>query len=210
MTPVSAFFTRLLPSVLGCPEPLAQQCLVDSAIELCERGLVVQQDLDPINITAFTANYEFELPSQQELSQVVWAWADKTLLVPVPRAQSSGMDDTPGRPQYFTTRHVDEVLNLRLFPTPDNDVINGLRVTVALRPRRNATQVADLLFHEWAEVVVEGALARIHDIPGQIYTNEQKALVCRQKAMAAIGAARLEATRGRVMSSMSVRQRPFA
>ena len=55
MIPLSAFFPRLLPNVLGCPEPLAQQALLDSAIEFCSRSLAVTTTLDRTTTGAWEA-----------------------------------------------------------------------------------------------------------------------------------------------------------
>lgn len=210
MIPVSAFFSRLMPNIIGCPEPLAQQALVDSAIALCDQALIVQTDLDPIPVVANVRDYELEMPSQQELSQVMRVWLEDFMLGPIPSFQASGVESIPGQPRYHFSRDVDEMLQLRLFPTPDRAYPGGLRVRVATRPTRNATQLHKSLFNEWADVVVDGALARLYDTPGQGYTNEAKSLVLYQKVRAKINVARLEALRGRAVSSMSVVMRPFA
>lgn len=209
MVPVSTFFSRLMPSIVGCPEPLAQQALVDSAIALCDQALVVQIDLDPVPVLEGVRDYELELPPQQQLSQVIRVWAGDSMLDPVPSFQASGVDGPSGRPRYYFTRDVDGVLNIRLAPTPDQP-LDRLRIRVATRPTRSATRLHRSLFDEWVDVVVDGALARLYDTPGQVYSNEAKALVLYQNVRAKINTARLEALRGRVVSSMSVTMRPFA
>ena len=209
MVPVSAFLSRLLPNVIGCPEPLAQQALVDSAIALCDQALVVQTDLDPVSVFDGVRDYEIELPPQQELAQVMRVWLADTMLGPIPSFQVTGAEGMPGQPRYYFSRDIDESLHLRLLPFPDKDHPNALRVRVATRPTRNATQFHKALFSEWSDIVVDGALARLHDTPGQVFTSEAKALVLYQKVRAKINVARVEALRGRVVSSMSVTMRSF-
>ena len=194
---------------MGCSEPLAQQALIDSAIALCDQALIVQTDLDAVNVVTGTRDYEIELPSQQELSQVMRVWLDDRLLGPVPSFQVGEIASETGSPRYYFSRDIDELVNLRLFPTPEKDYPSGLVVRVATRPTRNATQFHKSLLTEWVDVVVDGALARLHDTPGQPFTAEAKALMLYQKVRVRIAAARIEALRGRVMSSMSVQMRPF-
>lgn len=209
MVPVSTFFSRLLPNVIGCPEPLAQQALVDSAIAVCDQALVVQVDLAPVPVLEGVRDYELGMPPQQELSQVMRVWAGDSMLGPIPSFQASGVEVMPGSPRYYYTRDIGETMNIRLLPTPDRGNAEGLRVRVATRPTRNATQFHSSLFNEWVDVVVDGALARLHDTPGQVFTSEAKALVLYQKVRAKINVARVEALRGRVVSSMSVAMRRF-
>jgi hypothetical protein len=209
MVPVSAFFSRLLPNVIGCPEPLAQQALVDSAIEFCSQSLVTTTDLDPVSVTAGVGNYELDLPAQTELAQIMRVWLDGRMLGPVPTYEVQSVESFPGMPTYYFGRDIDEVLNVRLFPTPDKDVPNGLVVRVATKPTRTATQVHSVLFERWSDVIVEGALARLFDTPGQVFTNEAKALVLNQKVRAKTAVARTDAMRGRTVSSMSVTMRSF-
>jgi hypothetical protein len=209
MVPVSNFFSRLIPHVIGCPEPLAQQALVDSAIALCDQALVVQVDLEAESVLSDVRDYTLSLPSQQELSQVLRVWLDDELLTPVPSFQVGVIEDLPGQPRYYFSRDIFEVLNVRLFPTPDKAFPDGLQIRVATRPTRDATQVHSSLLNEWVDIVVEGAAARLHDLPGQVFTNEIKAMALYQKVRAKINAARVEALRGRVVSSMSVNMRSF-
>jgi len=209
MVPVSAFFSRLIPHVVGCPEPLAHQAVVDSAIALCDQALVVQIDLDPVSVIRGLADYELEMPSQQRLSQVINVGLEHRALTPVPSYQVGVVSDVSGQPKYYFSRDIDEILQLRLFPTPDRDYQDELRVRVATRPTRDATRLHQSLFNDWSEAVVEGALARLYDTPGQAFSSEAKAMLLYKKVRAKINDARIEALRGRVMSSMSVSMRGF-
>lgn len=209
MVPVNAFFSRILPHVIGCPEPLAQQAVVDAAIEFCEATLICAVDLDPIDVQRGVNQYELDLPSQTALSQILSVVYDGFCLSPVPSSRVVETRTYEGHPTYYYTRDVDEVLVLTLYPTPNKNISAGLRVRVATRPTRTATQVHSVLFNDWSDAIVDLALARLMDIPGQSFTNESKAVLHRQKAKTRITEARLEALRGRTMSSMSVSMRRF-
>lgn len=209
MVPVTQFFPRLIPQVLGCPEPFAAQAVVDAAIEFCEKSLCVQATLDAAPVTAGVSQYEFDLPTQTALVQVLSAICGTRSLVPVPSTSVTTAPSLSGTPQYFYTRDVDEVLTAFLFPTPDKSDPLGLTFRVALRPTRVATQLHSSLFDQWADAIVDGAAARIMATAGQPFTNEAKAVVLMQKFRGQVNAARLEALRGRVVSSMSVKMRSF-
>jgi hypothetical protein len=209
MVPVSAFLSRLLPNVIGCPEPLAMQALVDSAITFCEQSLIAQTDLDPADVKAGVSQYELELPSQTRLGQVLRVWADNKLLVAAPSFQVTQREPLLGEPLYFFNRDIDEQVVLHVYPTPNKDATGGLVVRVATVPTRSATQLHSALFQEWNDAIVEGAMARLYDTPGQVFTNEAKALVLMQKVRAKTNVARVEALRGRAVSSLSVTMRGF-
>lgn len=209
MVPVGVFFSRVLPNVIGCPEPLAQQAVVDAAIEFCEATLACAVDLDPVDVRKGVRQYELDLPPQMALSQILSVIYDDFCLVPIPSSRVVEVGTHEGHPVYYYTRDVDETLVLNLYPTPDKNILGGLRVRAAVRPTRTATQVHSSLFNDWSDAIVDLALARLMDTPGQPFTNEAKAVMLRQKAKARMTEARLEALRGRTMSSMSVSMRRF-
>lgn len=209
MVPVSAFLSRLLPHVLGCPEPLAQQALVDAAISFCDQTLVIQNELEPVDVVAGTNLYELDLPSHTRVAQIMRVRFGERWLGAAPAQGRRELEGMTGMPAYFFTQVVDELLTLQLYPKPDKDLPAGLAVRVALSPTRTATQFPSVLFDEWADVIVDMARAAIHDTPGQSFTSEAKAVVLQQKTRHRVSVARIESMRGRVASSLSVSQRGF-
>jgi hypothetical protein len=207
--PLSAFFPRLLPSVLGCPEPLAQQALLDSAIEFCGRSLAVTTTLDAVTLREGLASFEVETPTNTTIAQVLNLWFDGRLIDPAPYAEATAPDSPAGEPRYFYGEDIDEVFNITLMPAPDRTVRSGVIVRAALKPTRSATTVHNILFERYAPAIVDGALAILMAIPDQSYSNEQKALVMGSSARAKANAARTDALHGRVQSSMSVKMRSF-
>jgi hypothetical protein len=204
------FLPRMLPYLIGCPEPLAKQALVDAAIEFCGRTNAVSVALDPLSIADGVATYELEPPAQTSVSLVQRAWYGNRLLGPVPYEQAVNIyGPQTGSPRFYYGGFVDEVYSLTLWPTPDMDWPNGLRVRAALAPTRSATQVHDLLFERYADAVVHGAVASVASIPDQSYTDLKLAASSAAKARAEVLVARGEALRGNVQSSMSVTLRGF-
>jgi hypothetical protein len=204
------FLPRMLPYLIGCPEPLAKQALVDAAIEFCGRTNAVSVALDPLSIVEGVATYELEPPAQTSVSTVQRAWYDDKLLGAVPYEQAINIyGSQKGPPSAYYGEFVDEVYSLTLWPTPDESLPDSLRVRAALVPTRSATQLHDLLFDHYADAIVHGAIAAVASIPDQSYTDLKLAAVSAAKARAGALAARGEALRGHVQSSLSVTLRGF-
>jgi len=200
----------LLPYLIGCPEPLARQALVDAAIDFCGRTNAVSVALDPVPVVAGVATYELEPPPQTSVSLVQKAWYDGRLLKPVPYEQADAIYNAPtGVPGYYYGESVDEIFSLTLWPTPGESLPDGLRIRAALMPARSATQLHTILFDRYVEAVVHGAIVLLASVPDEPYTDLVLAAASAAKLGAEVTAARGEALRGNVQSSMSVKMRAF-
>lgn len=209
MVNLSAFFPRLIPNVMGCPEPLAQQALLDAAITFCDQSLAVTVDLDPITVPVGATAVELETPDQTTIAQVLYAWYDKQLLNSVPYGQFTDIYRPNATPTDYTIEYLDEVANLRVYPAPTKAVTNGLVVRVALRPTRTATQVHDILFQRYVEGIVAGAQSILCAMPDQPFSNDARSVVMGQRARAAANQARADMMYGRSQSSLSVAMQGF-
>jgi hypothetical protein len=210
VVPLSRFLPRLLPYVVGCPEPLAQQALLDSAIDFCQRTSAVSVTLDPITVIKNIPTYEIETPAQTSVGTVQKVWYEGKLVLPAAYEQAIEIYDKPnGTPRFFFGQYVDEVYSLTLVPNPEKTSPNGLIVRAALTPTRTATQVHDLLFDRYVDAIVHGAIYQLCAIPDQPFTNLPQAAASALKARAEVSLARGEAMHGNVQSSKSVKMRAF-
>lgn len=209
MVELKSFLPRLLPNVIGCPEPLALQALLDSSIEFCHRSQVLTTTLDPISVRENIAAYELDTPDQTTVDQVLKVWYDGALMSPAPYETATALFNPDGAPRYFFGEDVDEVFQLTLLPTPDKTVRSGLRVRVSLRPTRAATEVFDILYERHIEGIVAGAIGILMATPDQSFTDLAMAGAQTTKARALANNARFEAMHGRVQSSLGVRMRAF-
>jgi len=208
MTPLSSFYSRLIPRVPGCPEPTANQALVDAAIAFADDTLVLREQLDTFSTVAGVQKYELDPPSQQFVSRVLSVVADGRVLTVASIHDVAPLDSPSGAPMTaFMTRN-GSVYELNLHPTPDK--VYPVNVVVATRPARGATSLEDDLYDRWCETVISGALARIHAIPNQPFSDP--AIAQQQQALFMFGAnkARMEGSFNRVVSTQRVRSRPFA
>jgi hypothetical protein len=215
MLNLDVFLPRLLPSVTGCPVPLARQALIDSAIEFCEESGVVRGTTDPVTMIAGVATYDIDLPADLLTVQVLRAWYGTRELTPAPDSLITAVgayipDPNSGlgqEPIYFMASSPTEVT---LYPAPGAGATDKLVLRVSTKPTRAAALVENLLYEDWAETLVAGALRRLHGTPDTPFFSDGAA--ARQNALFQFGIvrARAESLRGRVRSSLAVVGRAFA
>lgn len=207
---LDVFLPRLMPYVLGCPEPLAKQALLDAAIEFCNRSHAVSLALDPITVVKGIPTYEVETPTQTGVATVLKVWYEGNIITSLPYESATALFNHPnGTPRYYFGQYVDEVFSITLLPTPEKTVANGLQVRVALTPNRDATQVHDILFDRYVDDIVQGAIGIICAVPDQPFSDTAQATVASMRARVGANHARGEIMHGNVQSSLSVKMRAF-
>lgn len=60
---------------------------------------------------------------------------------------------------------------IRLMPKTEEAVTGALKINVAVKPRRDADEVEDIVWEDWAEPIAEGALAELRAIPNEQWTD---------------------------------------
>ena len=200
MKALSVFRPRIAPRVSGCLDEMIDQAVLDACIDFCERTLVVKRMLTPISTVASTFEYTPAAPSEEAVACLVRVWCDLSELTPLDEdamatpfgftASVPGQTNTPSKPRFFNETSPGSV---GLYPAPDR--VYTLNIRAALRPTRAAANVEDQLFEDWAEAIVDGALARLMLYPGE-WANVKLASVHEKRYEAAVGSARLEASQG--------------
>jgi len=122
MKALSAFYSRILPHLPGCPEPVVDQMLLTSAIEFCEKSQVLRQNLDSISTVADIGEYDLDSPSAQLIiSRVLGVTADGIPLVgDMAESFPRYLPVDSGIPSSFYVDRTDSQFVLRLLPTPDD------------------------------------------------------------------------------------------
>jgi hypothetical protein len=211
MKPLSAFMTRILPHVAGCPDVTAQEALVDTAIEFCEKTQIVQQTLAPISTVINTLSYTVTGPTDQVVAMPVGVWFKTVPLEPVPvheienvQAFNPDLPDTDlftGIPICFVWT---APATIALYPIPDESEADVVTVRASLKPSRTATTLADVLFDDWCDALVHGTLARLHMFKDQPWASADRALLHAREFRGYVQRARIEQSKGRVRTSMRV------
>jgi hypothetical protein len=215
MVSINIFLPRLLPSVLGCSEPLALQALLDAAIEFCVETHIVRMTPDPRPIIPGVSAYEVDVPMQQRVALVQRAWYGKTALQPALSSMISNVDAyapvAPPDDQVPNSFFESAPGEVSVFPTPGSKADGQLVFRVATQPTRSATQVEDILFDDWVEAIVHGALKRLHMVPDTPFFSDVHASRRASMFQLEISRARAEAQRGRIRGSLTtVAPRSFA
>jgi hypothetical protein len=215
MTSYESFFPYVLPEVAGAPEPVVLLAIRNSAIEFCERSLILTRDHDPVTIREGLIDYDLEPPVKETLIiKIQRAWVNGNKIDPlapdfiaaasVYNRLYDEYESKPSTPQYYLQK---EERSVTVWPVPDKTYRNGLTMRVALKPTRSSESVEDVIFEDYAEVIAAGALTRLMSSAGKPYTNIQMAAVNKMIFDRGVNNAKLRANAGHVRSNQSVKMR---
>lgn len=207
MVSVDDLLPRLMIYAPGCPEPLAAQALVDSAIDVCREALVVREVIDPFDIVAGTSEYLLDAPTQQRIDRVLSVYIGQSPLTGSPDDVNPPAPLVSGTPRLFYTRRVDDERVLVLNPEPNEDATGHIEVT--LMPRRGATSLHDDLFEFWFEPVLVRARAMLAGVPGQPFSDYELSASLMSYGRSLTSQARVQAKYGRHRGQFRVTPRSF-
>lgn len=166
MTPWSDFLPYVLPYVIGCPDPTAEQHIKLAAIEFCRRTLCHRVTLEPE--MASGVSHEIELYPETG-TQII-----KIKAVAVGGREFDLVDPIKGlslvRSEYpsdfvFTQDN----LTLQVYPLQANGT--PVVADVALAPSITSTGLSDALAAAHLQDIAQGAIASIKRISGQVFSD---------------------------------------
>lgn len=210
MTP-SDLYSRILPFVPGCPEPMVDQAVIDSAVELAEFSQAIYEasptirlvegrstysifdgtglDLDLVRFVLGPGNRELTpLSSPGQLQDVLPNW----------------QGDSSNEPTHYSAWSTPELLTV--YPTPSQIAAGAsLRVHGTWKPSLAATSFPDSFGRSYYQTIVEGAKSRLMMMPDRKWSNPQLAAVSEKKFRDGMVDAKNEALHGKVGGSVRVR-----
>lgn len=197
----SYFHARLLPRVMGCPAPLLDAELRNSAFEFFERTRAWRQWLDPFVVLADVREYNLVPPTGTVVIRLEKATKDGNPLG-VDGAFALSKDPT----EHMGTGDGMSSADRRLMVLA-NTLPPGMRVQVqaSLAPSVSATGIPDSLAEQYTDAIVAGALFRLRTIPSQVFTNVEAASMDIAKFSMEIG--RVQALAWRTHSNDQPRSR---
>lgn len=209
------FLPYVLPDVPGCPEIAAIQAIRSSAIDFCERSLVLQRDHDPVTLVKGIVDYDFDPPLENTLvTKLMRAWfkrdeveavaPDMVNDVTVYNALFANANPMTGPTKQIIQK---DERTFSVFPKPDQTYQNALTMRVALKPTRASTKCEDVLFEDYAEFIAHGAKARLCMTNGKSYFNPNVAALGNAMFTQGVNRALQRATRGHTRAALSVRLR---
>lgn len=215
MASYDAFLPYVLPETPGCPEVVAIQAIRSSAIDFCERSLVLQRDHDPVTVVKGIIDYDFDPPLNNTLvTKLMRAWflkdeveataPDMVKDVTVYNALFANANAPEGPARQIIQK---DERTFSVYPKPDKTYQNALTMRVALKPTRASTTCEDVLFEDYAEFIAHGAKARLCMTPGKPYTNPDVAALGNVMFTQGVNRALQRAVRGHTRAGLSVRLR---
>ena len=162
----SDFYSWVLPSVPGCPNPTLDLHLRQSAIEFCRKTLCWVRTLDPVEANGMEIRFDLDLPSQTQAVKLM-AVAVKGLeylLVDTQRGlqlvrQGSGADFS------FTQ----DKLTLDVHPLRARG--DSIEVDMALAPCFNAGSIETDVASPYVQEIAQGALATLQMMAGVAWSD---------------------------------------
>lgn len=214
MVNIESFFRYVTPDVMGAPEPAIMTAVQGAIVEFCEKSLVLQRDHDPITAIAGLTDYELDPPDNHLAVKIMRAWFNGGELEPLAPDEVSnpaiynrfysGADSMGGTPRQILQK---DERTFSLWPTPEKTESNAITLRVALKPRRDAEKVEDVLYEDYAEVISAGAKARLQMSTGQPYFNAQMAGANMAAFQQGLNIARSRAVHGHGRSNLRVQMR---
>lgn len=211
MTSYESFLPYVLPDVPGCPEIAAIQAIRNTVIDFCEKSLVVQADLDPVSLSAGTADYDLEPPSNRLVTKIIKLFYKNQELPPfgqdfVPSATFYNPDATDGdsrsEPRGWSQK---DERTFSVFPVPKVAESNAITIRAALKPTRASSSCDDVLFEDYVEYLAAGAKARLMLQPNKAYTNPNLVVTQNQLYMQGVNMARQRVSRGHTRANLRVK-----
>lgn len=207
--------SRLAASVPGCPQPILEFYIRDSAIDACERTLAWRYQQPPIRLTPGVYEYPYNNPLQTEVHAFLTATVNGSPLAPLTIEQL--YDTYPQWPslvagQRATPRYICQLDpdNFVTAPVPDDSVPYDLRMIAVLKPLRTATGMDKAIFDELENAIMHGALQHLLVMPNKNWSDRELATYHAKQYLSKITERRARANLGAARASMSVQMRPLA
>jgi hypothetical protein len=193
----------------SCPEFTALHCIRAATIDFCNETLWWRYEGDPIPVEADEQVYTLEVPNGAEAVAICAAFYDNMPLPPMGFAGRSkwtmrDYDSRYGAPVFYTQETPGEI---KVLPVPDSNSTGELVVTVAVRPKRDATSADRDMMDRYEDPIINGALARIYAIPNQPFTNPEMALMRQRMFREGIVAGKIDANKSLTTASLRVQPR---
>jgi hypothetical protein len=170
----SAFHTRLMPRVIGCPVPLANAELRNAAAEFFDRTRAWRQWLDPMVTYEAAKEYDLDLPTGAQVVRIESATLDGApyaiqgafSLIADPRQSSNGL------PAGLSSEDRCTLVLANALPAGQH-----LQIQASLLPSESSTGIPDHLHAQYADAILNGALYRIRSLAGYDFSDDARGAI---------------------------------
>jgi hypothetical protein len=207
----SAWFDDVLSDVPGCSQAMATKAIRAAAIEFCERSEAWRVDLDPVDVLADEASYDFDPDSGTVVVRAMQLWYDGKDLTRKSREelalQFANWTTQEGTPLYYTQENPSD--GFILVPKPVEALADAVTGKLAIKPSQTASGLESFIFEKWRDAITDGALFRLFAMQKKPWSNP--ALAGSRKTLfdQKIAEAKLAANKGFTRSPLRVKAQFF-
>lgn len=193
MAALTALRKKVQPHVLGCPQVMIDDEILQTVIEFFNRSRAYRFTPAQIAVVASTANYTVsDLPAETEIAWLLAAELDEVPInTPDPSSIPVLWETDTGSPS-AVVRYSDTQVGLRKVP----DEAGTLDLRLALRPSQAATTYPDEFHNIYQDQIAAGVLAKLYAQPRKEWSTPDLVKDCRDQFERAIYAAEYRADRG--------------
>lgn len=206
----SAIVSRVNPSVPGCPYPMIVEYIRDSAIRVCERTLAWRYQPALFNLTASVAEYTYSKPANADVHAVFDVLVNSNALQKLTLEQATyqwpewtAQESTPAAICQLTP---DKYI---ILPTPDNQRTYEVLMFLALKPKRTATGMEEVVFNELEDVIIHGTLQQLLVLPNTNWSDRELAAYHAKQYLFHLTERRARANLGNMRGTMTARLQSF-
>ncbi len=208
MKPLTDFLPEVMPSVAGCPVPLAINAIRNSVIEFLKATRLVEQTIT-IPLLAGVASYAITPAAGTAVQSFVRGKVggvsdvSPTALIELENSYQLWRTLTSTAP----THAFIENGMLTVSPTPTADA--SMAAVFTSTPSRSAIEVEDSMLEDWLEEIASGALYRLMSLPGTTWINADLSTYHQERFRVAMDEAMIYKAKGGTTTSLRVTPRRF-
>ena len=211
----SSLVQRIAIYAPGCPHPVIEQIVRDSAIKVCERTLAWRYEQPPIRLTPGVVDYPYEVPNGSEVHAILSCTINGRSVQPatiedihhrIPSYPNAAPENR-STPRFVLQLDVD---NFMVAPVPDDAEKYDIRMVVALKPLRDASGMNRTALDDLEDAIKHGVLERLLTMPDKSWSDTTLATYHARQFLSQVTERRARANLGAGRASMAVKMNPLA
>jgi len=172
---VSLWRTRIQDDIPDAYNSLVDRAVLDACIEFCADSRIWHMRMTPMSSIADIAQYKLRVPANTKLASVLELRYNGKVLEPKIDsdldASTDNWETKTGTPTQYTM--IDHS-TARLIGIPTEALVNALTGSIAVKPARDATEVGEVLWEDWAEAITHGAKYRLFGMTTEAWANDRQ------------------------------------
>lgn len=172
---LEAFLPDILTELPDCPVPAAERRIRDAVIEACERSYIWRHQLPEIPVQIGQLCFDLPAtPGETRVHDIIRLFINRQPLSNIPLADTRDNVYLPipdrGAGYHILTRGK---IGLNQAPTRASDplttadadrVVIGIEAYASLKPTRDCNSIAQFIYDDYYQMVIDGALAYAFDM----------------------------------------------